>query len=57
MAASAGKMIAEVRPKSKAAQAVRQLATLLARRDGTAARKPGPGTALLSGLLRRFRGR
>jgi pilus assembly protein CpaE len=57
IAAGAGKMIAEVRPKSKAAQAVRQLAALLARRDGAAARKPGPGTTLLSGLLRRVRGR
>jgi pilus assembly protein CpaE len=57
IAAGAGKMIAEVRPKSKAAQAVRQLAALLARRDGAAARKPEPGTTLLSGLLRRVRGR
>jgi pilus assembly protein CpaE len=55
MAASAGKMIEEVRPKSKAALAIRQLATLLAKRDAPGVRKPGPGASLLSGLLRRVR--
>jgi pilus assembly protein CpaE len=55
MAASAGKMIEEVRPKSRAAQAIRQLATLLAKRDVPGARKRGPGASLLSGLLRRVR--
>jgi hypothetical protein len=48
-------MIEEVRPKSKAALAIRQLATLLAKRDAPGARKPGPGASLLSGLLRRVR--
>jgi pilus assembly protein CpaE len=61
MAASAGKMLEEVRPKSKAAQAIRQLAALLARRDGPNARKnarkTGPGASLMSGLLRRVLGR
>jgi pilus assembly protein CpaE len=54
MAASAGKMVEEVRPKSKAAQAIRQLATLLARRDGAAAKK-SPPSRLLTGLLKRVR--
>jgi hypothetical protein len=48
-------MVEEVRPKSKAAQAIRQLATLLAKHDAPNARKPAPGASLLSGLLRRVR--
>jgi pilus assembly protein CpaE len=55
MAASAGKMVEEVRPKSRAAQAIRQLATLLAKRDAASARKPASSASLLSGLLRRVR--
>jgi pilus assembly protein CpaE len=60
LAASAGKMIEEVRPKSKAAQAIRQLAGLVAGSDGPAGkgkRKPASGGALLASLFRRRRGK
>jgi Flp pilus assembly CpaE family ATPase len=55
LAASAGKMVEEVRPKSRAAQAIRQLAALLAKHDRPAAKKPAPGRTLLSRLFKRMR--